>query len=61
MKTNPEFPNAQIWRMVKKRVKEGNAGEFESGGNETKEFSTLDQRLIYVLSKLKVKEYAHAI
>jgi len=61
MKTNSHFPNSQIWRMIKKRVKEGTDGEYNNGGNETEEFINLDQRLAYAMGKFKSKEYAHGI
>lgn len=61
MKTNSHFPNSQIWRMVKKRVKEGTDGEYTNGGNEAEEFINLDQRLAYAMGKFKSKEYAHGI
>lgn len=61
MKTYGDFPNSQIWRMVKKRVKEGNDGELEYGGKEVEQFITLEQRIDYALGKFKSREYAHGI
>lgn len=61
MKTNPHFQNSQIWRMVKKRVKEGTDTEFTNGGNEVEQFINLEQRLGYAMGKFESKEYAHGI
>ncbi len=61
MKKNVHFPNSQIWRMVKKRIQSGNDEELKNGGIEVEQFSTLDQRVNYALSKIESREYAHAI
>jgi hypothetical protein len=60
MKTK-HFQNSQIWKMVKKRVKEGTDTEFTNGGNEVEQLISLEQRLSYAMGKFKSKEYAHAI
>ncbi len=61
MQKGHHFPNAKIWLMVKNAVRTGNDSEFTAGGNEIEQFNNLDQRINYVMGKLKSREYANAI
>jgi hypothetical protein len=61
MQANHHFPNAKIWLMVKQLGRSGTDSETTAGANEVDQFNNLDQRLAYIMGKLKSKEYAHAI
>jgi hypothetical protein len=61
MKTDSHFPNAQVWKMIKKSLKTWVDEEMDIGEKEASTFLTLDQKVNYAMGKLRGREYAHGI